>query len=202
MGNMSDINMPVNLTFATKAYEDNKIMSYATAFEAKQASSSSSGGRIKPGRTPDLPTDVIISRGEGDKVVEKGKKAPVLTISHAKRVIPDNKEEKESSPSSSSFWIEITGSVQSSSSEDSEQQGGGASLTSLEIFVDGLQCATVEVGGGGGGEEKGEWSVIVEAQSHDKSREDGKSVPDLALAMVIVLAVAGNGRAAAEMLFV
>lgn len=201
MGNMSDINMPVNLTFATKAYEDNKIMSYATAFEAKQASSSS-GGRIKPSRTPDLPTDVIISRG-GDKVVEKGKKAPVLTISHAKRVIPENKEEKESSPSSSSFWIEITGSVQSSSSEDSEQQGGGASLTSLEIFVDGLQCATVEVGGGGGGgEEKGEWSVIVEAQSHDKSREDGKSVPDLALAMVIVLAVAGNGRAAAEMLFV
>lgn len=191
--------MPVNLTFATKAYEDNKIMSYATAFEAKQASSSS-GGRIKPGRTPDLPTDVIISRG-GDKVVEKGKKAPVLTISHAKRVIPDSKEEKESSSSSSSFWIEITGSVQSSSSEDSEQQqGGAASLTSLEIFVDGLQCATVEVGGGE--EEKGEWSVIVEAQSHDKSREDGKSVPDLALAMVIVLAVAGNGRAAAEMLFV
>lgn len=175
-------------------------MSYATAFEAKQASSSS-GGRIKPGRTPDLPTDVIISRG-GDKVVEKGKKAPVLSISHAKRVIPDNKEEKESSPSSSSFWIEITGSVESSSSEDSEQQpGGGASLTSLEVFVDGLQCATVEVGGGGE-EEKGEWSVIVEAQSHDKSREDGKSVPDLALAMVIVLAVAGNGRAAAEMLFV
>lgn len=199
MGNMSDINMPVNLTFATKAYEDNKIMSYATAFEAKQASPSG-GGRVKPSRTPDLPTDVIISRG-GDKVVEKGKKAPVLTISHAKRVIPENKEEKESSSSSSSFWIEITGSVQSSSSEDSEQQGGGASLTSLEIFVDGLQCATVEVGGGGG-EEKGEWSVIVEAQSHDKSREDGKSVPDLALAMVIVLAVAGNGRAAAEMLFV
>lgn len=193
--------MPVNLTFATKAYEDNKIMSYATAFEAKQASSSS-GGRIKPSRTPDLPTDVIISRG-GDKVVEKGKKAPVLTISHAKRVIPDSKEETESSSSSSSFWIEITGSVQSSSSEDSEQQpGGGASLTSLEVFVDGLQCATVEVGGRGGEEEKGEWSVIVEAQSHDKSREDGKSVPDLALAMVIVLAVAGNGRAAAEMLFV
>lgn len=193
--------MPVNLTFATKAYEDNKIMSYATAFEAKQASSSS-GGRIKPGRTPDLPTDVIISRG-GDKVVEKGKKAPVLTISHAKRVIPDNKEEKESSSSSSSFWIEITGSVQSSSSEDSEQQqGGGASLTSLEVFVDGLQCGTVEVGGGEEEKEKGEWSVIVEAQSHDKSREDGKSVPDLALAMVIVLAVAGNARAAAEMLFV
>lgn len=194
--------MPVNLTFATKAYEDNKIMSYATAFEAKQASSSS-GGRIKPGRTPDLPTDVIFSRG-GDKVVEKGKKAPVLTISHAKRVIPENKEEEESSPSSSPFWIEITGSVQSSSSEDSEQQqGGGASLTSLEVFVDGLQCATVEVGGGEEKEkEKGEWSVIVEAQSHDKSREDGNSVPDLALAMVIVLAVAGNGRAAAEMLFV
>lgn len=193
--------MPVNLTFATKAYEDNKIMSYATAFEAKQASSPSGGGggRVKPSRTPDLPTDEIISRG-GDKVVEKGKKAPVLSISHAKRVIPDNKEEKESSPSSSSFWIEITGSVKSSSSKDSEQQpGGGASLTSLEIFVDGLQCATVEVGGE---EEKGEWSVIVEAQSHDKSREDGKSVPDLALAMVIVLAVAGNGRAAAEMLFV
>lgn len=198
MGNMSDINIPVNLTFATKAYEDNKIMSYATAFEAKQASSS--GGRVKPSRTPDLPTDVIISRGEGNKVVEKGKKAPVLTISHAKRVIPDNEEEKESSSSSSSFWIEITGSVQSSSSEDSEKQGG-ANVTSLEVFVDGLQCATVEVGGGEE-KEKEEWSVIVEAQSHDKSREDGKSVPDLALAMVIVLAVAGNGRAAAEMLFV
>lgn len=53
MGIMSDTRMPVNLTFAGKAYEDSNIFRYAYAFEK------SSSLRQAPSRTPALPSDVI-----------------------------------------------------------------------------------------------------------------------------------------------
>ncbi|KAH6877667.1 amidase signature domain-containing protein [Alternaria rosae] len=53
MGVMSDKNMPVNITFAGKAYEDTKLLEYAYAFEQ------STKRRIPPPLTPALPTDII-----------------------------------------------------------------------------------------------------------------------------------------------
>ncbi|RAQ99949.1 glutamyl-trna amidotransferase subunit a [Stemphylium lycopersici] len=53
MGIMSDKKMPVNLTFAGKAYEDTKLLEYAYAFE--QATKK----RIRPPLTPALPSDNI-----------------------------------------------------------------------------------------------------------------------------------------------
>jgi amidase len=53
MGVMSDIQMPVNLTFAGKAYEDNDLFRYAYAFEK------ASRLRKAPMRTPALDTDTF-----------------------------------------------------------------------------------------------------------------------------------------------
>ncbi|KAF5680059.1 glu asp-tRNA amidotransferase subunit A [Fusarium heterosporum] len=54
MGVMADIGMPVNLTFASKAYDDNNLLRYAYAFEKH------SRLRQPPPRTPELVTDVIL----------------------------------------------------------------------------------------------------------------------------------------------
>lgn len=51
MGIMDDTKMPVNLTFAGKAYEDNKILGYGFAFEM------ASKCRVQPSGTPALDSD-------------------------------------------------------------------------------------------------------------------------------------------------
>ncbi|KAL3467848.1 amidase signature domain-containing protein [Aspergillus heterothallicus] len=53
MGVMADIGMPVNLTFASKAYDDSSLFKYAYAFEK------ASHLRQAPRRTPQLETDTI-----------------------------------------------------------------------------------------------------------------------------------------------
>ena len=60
MGIRDDIKMPVNLTFAGKAYDDEKLLAYAYAYEQK------SKARIMPALTPALETDVL-KRAEGSK---------------------------------------------------------------------------------------------------------------------------------------
>lgn len=54
MGIMSQKRMPVNLTFAGKAYEDTELLKYAYAYE--QATKH----RVSPHLTPTLPTDTIV----------------------------------------------------------------------------------------------------------------------------------------------
>ncbi|KAF4834009.1 Glutamyl-tRNA(Gln) amidotransferase subunit A [Colletotrichum tropicale] len=73
MGLMSDTSMPVNLTFASKAYDDSNLFRYAYAFEK--------AGRLRqaPPRTPELTTDAIqLLKGE----TEMGMSPPELTVSH------------------------------------------------------------------------------------------------------------------------
>jgi hypothetical protein len=73
MGIMADIGMPVNLTFAFKAYDDSSLFRYAYAFEK--------AGRLRkaPGRTPQLETDAISLSLSGDI----GLIPPVLTVETA-----------------------------------------------------------------------------------------------------------------------
>jgi amidase len=53
MGTLSDIGMPVGLTFAAKPYEDAKLLRFAYAFEQSGA------WRTAPARTPPLPSDTF-----------------------------------------------------------------------------------------------------------------------------------------------
>jgi amidase len=71
MGVMVDTKMPVNLTFAGKAYEDNDLFRYAYAFEK------AGNLRQPPGRTPALDTDTI-ELGAGK--TSMGKQAPEVTL--------------------------------------------------------------------------------------------------------------------------
>jgi hypothetical protein len=73
MGIMADIGMPVNLTFASKAYDDSSLFRYVYAFEK------TSRLRRAPGRTPQLETDAISLSSSG----EIGLLPPVLTVETA-----------------------------------------------------------------------------------------------------------------------
>ena len=75
MGVMADTKMPVNLTFAGKAYEDNALFKYAYAFE--QATRL----RQTPQRTPALPTDTITMSNPAVKVADL---PPRLTVDQVK----------------------------------------------------------------------------------------------------------------------
>jgi amidase len=68
MGVMQDTKMPVNLTFAGRAYEDNDLFRYAYAFEK------GSSLRQAPSRTPALPSDAI--------EMKASKKNMGLTVPH------------------------------------------------------------------------------------------------------------------------
>ncbi|KAF5598651.1 amidase [Fusarium pseudocircinatum] len=71
MGVMADTRMPVNLTFASKAYDDNNLFRYAYAFEK------GSYLRQQPLRTPQLVTDTIVG-GQESMVI--GSSPPQLTM--------------------------------------------------------------------------------------------------------------------------
>ncbi|GKU12528.1 unnamed protein product, partial [Fusarium langsethiae] len=71
MGVMADIGMPVNLTFASKAYDDNNLFRYAYAFEKH------SQLRQPPSRTPELETDTISRQASATQM---GLTAPQLDI--------------------------------------------------------------------------------------------------------------------------
>ncbi|KAH6961837.1 amidase signature domain-containing protein [Ilyonectria sp. MPI-CAGE-AT-0026] len=57
MGTMRDTKMPMGLTFASKAYDDNSLLGYAYAFETGHRT-----GRFMPPRAPALETDIIQRR--------------------------------------------------------------------------------------------------------------------------------------------
>ncbi|KAL5334882.1 amidase signature domain-containing protein [Aspergillus crustosus] len=60
MGLMEDTKMPVNLTFAGKAYEDNKLLEYAYAFETATKHCS------LPPLVPELSSDILRPRGDAE----------------------------------------------------------------------------------------------------------------------------------------
>jgi Asp-tRNA(Asn)/Glu-tRNA(Gln) amidotransferase A subunit family amidase len=73
MGVTSDTRMPVNLTFASKAYDDSSLLRYAYAFEKD------SRLRQIPSRTPALPTDHIKLSSEPKTI---GAAPPRLTVNN------------------------------------------------------------------------------------------------------------------------
>ncbi|KAI6782648.1 amidase signature domain-containing protein [Emericellopsis cladophorae] len=75
MGVMADTRMPVNLTFASKAYDDSNLFRYAYAFE--QASRL----RQAPSRTDALATDAVTMSGQR----ALGMEPPQLTVDEATR---------------------------------------------------------------------------------------------------------------------
>lgn len=209
MGVMAETGMPVNLLFASKAYHDNALFGYAYAFE--QARGERGGARVVPGRTPALPTDELppvpvpaahqTSSRDGEHAANGATRGPKATVAPglaatAKRgVVVGSGGGGGDGDDNSGDKIDVSGSV------SSEQAGG---LKSLEVFVDGVRAADVLLLLGGSSSSTGDeaWTAVVEAKTKWDGRPEEKNVPDPHSAMVVVLAVANNGRAAGELLFV
>lgn len=75
MGVMSDKKMPVNLTFAGRAYEDVRLLKWANAFET------ATRRRTAPGYTPALPGE---AKGREDPIVRSEVGRPKLVIRSCK----------------------------------------------------------------------------------------------------------------------
>lgn len=135
------------------------------------------GGRTAPGRTPALPTDGIPAAPSGGggcaDGVTRPRPAPELAAAASRTGRAGGK-------------VEVSGSATG---------GRAGGLRSLEVFVDGVRAADLAV-------DDGEWTTVVEPTSHWHGRPEEKNVPDAKLALIVVLAVAKNGRAAAKLLFV
>jgi amidase len=76
MGTMADIGMPVGLTFAGKAYDDNALLRYGYAFEVSGAR------RTVPPRTPALPSEL-------DNTAQRGSDAAPRLVLEASATDPD-----------------------------------------------------------------------------------------------------------------
>jgi amidase len=68
MGNMSDIAMPVGLTFAGRGYDDTNLLAFASAFDRAHI------GRVPPPRTPEVPASGWVTRADA------GSAQPSLTV--------------------------------------------------------------------------------------------------------------------------
>ncbi|RVX72937.1 hypothetical protein B0A52_03290 [Exophiala mesophila] len=122
MGIISDIQMPIDITFASKAYDDSALLSYAYAFEqVRQA-------RIAPPGAPELPTDLISKRRV--KKAYRGWQPPTLS-SDAIRSGPDT--------------IEISGTVSTTRLESLEVYLDGESVGAVAVADDGSFTVTAEI---------------------------------------------------------
>ncbi|CVL02497.1 related to glu/asp-tRNA amidotransferase subunit A [Fusarium mangiferae] len=83
MGVMADTRMPVNLTFASKAYNDKNLFRYAYAFEK------GSFLRQQPLRTPQLVTDTIMGGLESKAI---GSAPPQLTMDAKASIIDGERQ--------------------------------------------------------------------------------------------------------------
>ncbi len=82
MGLMDDTKMPINLTFAGKAYEDIKLLEYAYAFEA------ATKHRAVPPLVPGLDTDVLKTpRSEGFATLTHAETAQIEVLSQSKEIV-------------------------------------------------------------------------------------------------------------------
>lgn len=75
MGLLPEIGMPIGLTFAGRAYDDNALLAYAHAFER------SGTRRAAPTRTPPLPGELLLAAGGASTSPgARGGAAPALTL--------------------------------------------------------------------------------------------------------------------------
>lgn len=118
MGIMNDTRMPIDLTFASKSYDDLALISYAYAFEQAHI-----GSRLSPPRTPELSTDIIPSVWAKDTSLSI-EESPEL-YAQVYRVDEDN--------------IEIWGSTAMASC--------GVSDVEVEVFIDGLPVGPLKFDG-------------------------------------------------------
>lgn len=154
--------MPVNLTFAGRAYGDQELLAVAWAFEKV------GGGRVPPGRTKPLESDVV----------DLGK---TVKAAVGKVELKELKVEKSEQGKDGAFVLNISGRV----------EGGGQGFPPLRLYVDGEDTSDkVKL------DENGFWQCSVERPATPKLwhpeylKEAG--VEEVLLEKTMVIAVAGE----------
>jgi amidase len=170
MGRMEDTKMPVGLTFAGKAYDDQNLLRYAYAFEE------ASKRREAPPLTPSLDTDVIPISDSG-KVLEMSR--PTATITSCKKY-------PSSSAESTTTNLTISGKVVAHIN---------SSLSSLTVYVDGepVKDEHVKIEGVN-------WTATVEGKARPAFGEfKTETTVPRDQTMVVVVARGENGRCAGDL---
>ncbi|KAJ5086040.1 hypothetical protein N7532_010811 [Penicillium argentinense] len=174
MGMMKGKQMPVGITFASRAYSDTDLLRYAYAFEA------ASRARTVPSLTPPLPTDYISfpTPLHGDTIDAK----PILNITAT-----ESKNLNESK-------LEVCRRVLVSGTVLSSDPLVGVS--SVQIFVNGVPCFGVCLEGG-----NWEWQGDISRPKRNERYPTIAKVPKDQF-LLVVIAKLGNGRCAAAMLLI
>ncbi|CAM1508648.1 Fc.00g054960.m01.CDS01 [Cosmosporella sp. VM-42] len=121
MGIIRDKQMPVGLTFAGRAYEDVKLLQYASAYEMKTQM------RKIPTHTPALASDIIVLK---ERYISSGPERPVLTVEA--RIVND-------AARSNTLRVEVNGTLHI---EQRSWQQNIAVSPQVEITVDGEDVAS------------------------------------------------------------
>ncbi|KAL4910289.1 amidase signature domain-containing protein [Aspergillus multicolor] len=194
MGLTSKSRMPVGLTFAGRAYDDSNLLSYGFAFEA--AGNMSTCQHRSPPLTPELPSDIIDTPAAAGNTPTRsfvGTEPPRLNATARRLSIcaGDSGNDNE--------VMEISGCVEAPIS-GSGSGGSGPISVDVEVFVDGVEVRPVHL------EDNGTWRAVTSAVPYDDPAGAVPvwvvNKPDQSLAMVVVVASAGNGRSDGKLLFV
>ncbi|KAI9159156.1 Glutamyl-tRNA(Gln) amidotransferase subunit A [Paramyrothecium foliicola] len=125
MGMLEEERMPVGLSFAGRAYQDNDLLRYAFAYE------SVSKRRSCPPLTPQLPTDEIIPAAP--RPASNRKTIPVLNIKSQASVVEDT-------PDTIGRKVTITGTLHLSNPSQSHPS---STELSLQVFVNGEESTVL-----------------------------------------------------------
>ncbi|KAJ5585109.1 uncharacterized protein N7459_004909 [Penicillium hispanicum] len=161
MGVMTDTRMPVNLTFASKAYNDNSLFRYAFAFEK------ASQLRQAPTRTSALATDIILLH---EKERTLGSVPPELTVNDTAAL-----------NTTEGMKVRVSGNVQNNEGYRLRVYVDGSEVEDVRI-MDSQWGVDLDVSGGWKGrpEEKGvpdpDKAMIIVVATGDSGRSTGKLV--------------------------
>lgn len=173
MGVLSGRQMPVNLTFAGKAYDDGKLLAYAYAFER------GTKARTAPPLTPPLATDVVVA-----SLVKVSRESwASLELTASVRRVPDSEGPN----------IHLWGTIRSSE--------GTAEDVTVEAWVDGVKQVTKTLSGDGQWEvDIGSVGLPVTSNAEVLGWNLTPLTPRPA--MILVVAKAANARVKANLLWV
>ncbi|OOQ86240.1 amidase family protein [Penicillium brasilianum] len=172
MGTMEEKQMPVGITFVSKAYADNDLLQYAYAYEA------ASKARTLPTLTPPIASDFIsmIPSYVGNAFTAK----PILTIRSAIW------EKMEATELEIRRQVSVKGIVQSSRPE--------IGVACLEVFVDGKRSEVISVPG-----DEWEWEACLSRPNVEERYPTIGRVPKNCF-LIVIIASLKNGRTAGSLI--
>lgn len=169
MGIMEDTGVPVNLSFAGRAYADGDLLRYAYAFEQ------ATRRRVAPKLTPALSSDVIEMELPSAELPAEEKGAKVDLHVEGERV--------KTSPGTYELQIRVDVDVDSESDE-----------VDLQVFVDGEQIDTELLQRSGEG--NGHWTASMKHTPVIDGRPQGKNAAILADRTLVMALARSKGSVA------